>query len=132
LLAEIGDDRERFEGDAQNLQCLAGTAPVNKRSGKHRECQQRWTCNKYVRHTVHLFSEQSLTRCAWAEIYYKARRANHGRSLPLPGTTLAYNHLQNVDGRIPYNPQLHHLNQVKHGSWVLTATNLHKIPLENQ
>jgi hypothetical protein len=28
LLAEIGDDRERFDGDAQNLQCLGGTAPV--------------------------------------------------------------------------------------------------------
>jgi transposase len=34
LLAEIGDDRERFDGDAQNLQCLGGTAPVTKRSGK--------------------------------------------------------------------------------------------------
>jgi hypothetical protein len=34
LLAEIGDDCERFDGDAQNLQCLGGTAPVTKRSGK--------------------------------------------------------------------------------------------------
>jgi transposase len=34
LLAEIGDDRERFGGDPQNLQCLAGSAPVTKRSGK--------------------------------------------------------------------------------------------------
>ena len=25
LLGEIGDDRERFDGDVQNLQCLAGT-----------------------------------------------------------------------------------------------------------
>jgi transposase len=33
LLAEIGDDRERFGGDAQALQCLGGTAPVSKRSG---------------------------------------------------------------------------------------------------
>jgi len=33
LLAEIGDERDRFQGDAQNLQCLGGTAPVTMRSG---------------------------------------------------------------------------------------------------
>ncbi len=36
LFSEMGDDRERFAGEFQNLQCLAGTAPVTKRSGKHR------------------------------------------------------------------------------------------------
>jgi transposase len=51
LLAEIGDDRERFEGDAQNLQWFAGTAPVTKRSGRHWECHQRWACDKYLRHS---------------------------------------------------------------------------------
>jgi Transposase IS116/IS110/IS902 family len=30
LMAEIGDERDRFDGDAQNLQCLGGTAPVTK------------------------------------------------------------------------------------------------------
>jgi hypothetical protein len=28
LLSEIGDDRQRFGGQPQNLQCLAGSAPV--------------------------------------------------------------------------------------------------------
>ena len=45
LLSEIGDDRERFDGDAQNLQCYGGTAPVTKRSGKYRHCHQRWACD---------------------------------------------------------------------------------------
>jgi hypothetical protein len=36
LLSEIGDDRQRFD-DVQALQCLAGTAPVTKRSGKKRK-----------------------------------------------------------------------------------------------
>jgi transposase len=121
LLAEIGDDRGRFEGDAQNLQCLAGTAPVTKRSGKHRECHQRWACNKHLRHAVHLFSEQSLTRCAWAETYYQAHRAkdhSHARSLRCLGQRwLKIIHKMWMD-RTPYNPELHHLNQVKHGSWV--------------
>jgi transposase len=121
LLGEIGDDRERFEGDAQNLQCLAGTAPVTKRSGKHRECHQRWACNKYLRHAVHLFSEHTITRCAWAEIYYKAHRAkdhSHARALRCLGQRwLKIIHKMWMD-RTPYNAELHHFNQVKHGSWV--------------
>ena len=121
LLGEIGDDRERFDGDAQNLQCLAGTAPVTKRSGKHRECHQRWACNKYLRYAVHLFSEHTITRCAWAEIYYKAHRAkdhSHARALRCLGQRwLKIIHKMWMD-RTPYNAELHHLNQVKHGSWV--------------
>ena len=46
LLSEIGDDRERFEGDAQNLQCLAGTAPVTRRSGKYRKGRQKLPRNR--------------------------------------------------------------------------------------
>ena len=68
----------------KKLQCLAGTAPVTKRSGKHRERHQRWACNKYLRYAVHLFSEHTITRCAWAEIYYKAHRTkdhSHARAL---------------------------------------------------
>jgi hypothetical protein len=55
LLAEIGDDRERFDGDAQNLQCLGGTAPVTRRSGKYRHHHRRWACDKHLRHAMHLF-----------------------------------------------------------------------------
>jgi len=57
---------------------------VTKRSGKHRECHQRWACNKHLRYAVHLFSEHTITRCAWAEIYYKAHRTkdhSHARAL---------------------------------------------------
>jgi transposase len=54
LLAEMGDDRERFDGDAQNLQCLGGTAPVTRRSGKYRHCHRRWACDKHLRHAMHL------------------------------------------------------------------------------
>ena len=46
--------------EAQSLQCLAGTAPVTNRTGKHRECHQRWACDKHLRHAMHLFSEQLL------------------------------------------------------------------------
>src|SRR6266403_5441911 len=74
LLSEIGDDRERFDGDARNLQCIGGTAPVTKRSGKYRHCHQRWACDKHLRHAIYLFAEKSLSRCAWAERYYQHHR----------------------------------------------------------
>jgi len=51
-LSEIGDDRERFDGDAQNLQCYSGTAPVTKRSGKYRHVHQRWACDKHLRQAM--------------------------------------------------------------------------------
>ncbi|MBV8968412.1 MAG: transposase, partial [Verrucomicrobia bacterium] len=76
LLAEIGDDRQRFEGNVQALQSFGGTAPVTVRSGKKRQVHQRWACDKYLRHAIHLFSEQTLSRCLWAEIYYRQHREN--------------------------------------------------------
>src|SRR5262252_1925621 len=74
LLSEIGDDRDRFGGDVQALQCLGGTAPVTKRSGKYRHVHQRWACDKHLRHAIYLFAEKSLSRCAWAERYYQLHR----------------------------------------------------------
>ena len=121
LFAEIGDDRERFEGEVENLQCFAGTAPVTRRSGKHRHCHQRWACNKYLRHAVHLFAEKTIPRCAWAQTYYNAHRAkdhSHARSLRCLGQRwLKIIHKMWME-RKPYDAEFHHRNQVKHGSWV--------------
>ena len=126
LLAEIGEDRERFGGDAQNLQCLAGTAPVTRRSGKkgkknYWHVHQRWACDKYLRHALHLFSEQSLTRCVWAELYYQHHRQknqSHASALRrLANRWLKIIHKMWID-RTPYNAELHHRNQVQHGSWI--------------
>jgi transposase len=69
LLSEIGDDRQRFAAEAQALQCLGGTAPVTKCSGKGRRywhVHQGWACDKHLRHAIYLFAEQSLSRCVWA------------------------------------------------------------------
>jgi hypothetical protein len=82
LLSEIGDDRDRFSEGPQALQCLAGTAPVTRRTGKSKvqtkperwPCHQRWACDKHLRHAIHLFAEQTLTRCVWAQIYYNSHR----------------------------------------------------------
>ena len=124
LLAEIGDDRQRFSGEAQNLQCLAGTAPVTKRSGKGRkywQVHQRWACDKHLRHAMHLFAEQSLSRCVWAELYYQHHRQknqSHANALRrLANRWLKIIYKMWID-RTPYNAELHHRNQLQHGSWI--------------
>jgi hypothetical protein len=121
LLAEIGDDRERFGGDAQALQCLGGTAPVTKLSGKYRHVHRRWACDKHLRHALHLFAEQSLSRCVWAERYYQLHRQkdrSHANALRrLAHRWLKIIHKMWID-RSPYNAELHHRNQLQHGSWV--------------
>jgi hypothetical protein len=124
LLSEIGDDRQRFD-EVQALQCLGGTAPVTKRSGKKRKywtVHQRWACNKHLRHALHLFADKSLARCAWAEIYYQHhRQKNQSHASAL--RRLANRWLKIIykmwKDRTPYDAELHHQNQLKHGSWIL-------------
>ena len=36
---------------------------------------QRWACDKHLRHAIYLFAEQSLSRCVWAELYYRHHAA---------------------------------------------------------
>jgi transposase len=121
LLSEIGDDRQRFEGDVQALQSFGGTAPVTKRSGKNRQVHQRWACDKHLRHAIHLFAEQTLSRCVWAEVYYHHHRKNgqsHADALRRLGHRwLKIIHKMWID-RIPYNAEIHHKNQLQHGSWI--------------
>jgi transposase len=124
LLAEIGDDRERFGSDPQNLQCFAGTAPVTRRSGKQRKfyyVHQRWACDKHLRHALHHFAEKSLSRCLWAELYYQHHRQknqSHANALRrLANRWLKIIYKMWID-RTLYNAELHHRNQVQHGSWI--------------
>ena len=121
LLSEIGDDRGRFSDDVQALQCLGGTAPVTKRSGKYRHVHQRWACDKHLRHAMHLFAEHSLSRCVWAERYYQHHRQkdrSHADALRrLAHRWLKIIHRMWMD-RTPYDAELHHRNQLQHGSWI--------------
>lgn len=122
LLAELGDDRDRFGGEPQALQCWAGTAPVTRRSGKYRSHHQRWACNKPLRHAVYLWAEKSIQQCAWAEIYYRHHRdkgRSHADALRRLGQRwLKILHKMWIDHK-PYDAMLHNENQLKHGSWVL-------------
>jgi hypothetical protein len=85
-------------------------------------CHQRWACDKHLRHAIYLFAEQTLTRCAWAEIYYRHHRdkgRSHADALRRLGQRwLKIIHKMWMD-RKPYDAMLHNQNQLKHGSWVL-------------
>jgi transposase len=124
LLSEVGQDRDRFD-DAQSLQCYAGTAPVTRQSGKVRYVQFRRGCNKYLRTAIHLWAQQTLPRCAWADAYYRHKR-QHGMSHSCAMRCLGQRWLKILwkmwQTGTCYDEALHTRNQVKHGSWVLQLT----------
>lgn len=122
LLAELGEDRERFDS-SEGLQCYAGTAPVSYQSGQIHKVRVRRACQKTLRHTVHLWANLSRAKCPWAQAYYQKKR-NDGQSHASALRCLGQRWLKILwkmwQTRTPYDPELHQRNQVKHGSWVLT------------
>lgn len=124
LLAELGDDRGRFDS-AAGLQCYAGTAPVNDQSGQMRRARIRRACQKTLRGTVHLWANLSRRTCAWAETYYRQKR-EQGKSHACALRCLGQRWLKILwkmwQTRTVYDPELHQQNQLRHGSWVLSLT----------
>ena len=130
LLAELGDNRERFDSH-ESLQCHAGTAPVSYQSGQLKKVHFRRACHKVLRHTVHLWanlSGHSRAKCPWAQAYYQKKR-DDGQSHACAFRCLGQRWLKilwknNVplrgwQTRERYDPELHQRNQLKHGSWVI-------------
>lgn len=108
LLAELGDDRERY-ADATSLQALAGTAPVLYQSGHFKKAHRRHACLKHLRNALYQFAWQSTQTETWAHDYYRRKRAE-GKS-----HSVAVRALSNVWTRIlyamwitrmPYDPAL--------------------------
>jgi len=121
LLGEIGSDRARF-ADPTSLQCLAGTAPVSYQSGQIHKVYLRRHCNKALRHTVHLWANQSRQSCAWAAVYYqelRERGQSHARALRCLGQRWLKILWKMWQTSTAYDAELHTRNQLKHGSWVL-------------
>ncbi len=101
LLAEIGDDRTRYQ-DASSLQALAGTSPVLFQSGMYSKAHRRMACIKPLRNTLHTFAWQTTQSEPWARDYYQRKRAE-GKS-----HTVAVRALANVWTRIIFAMWLHH------------------------
>ena len=130
MLAELGDDRARFDS-AEGLQCYVGTAPVSYQSGKVRKARFRRGCNKRLRQTVHLWAGLSLQVCPWAQAYYEKKRAE-GKSYACALRCLAQRWLKILwkmwQTRTRYDAELHQRNQVKHGSWVIALMPAGDVP----
>ena len=125
LLAGIGSDPERY-GDTQALQCVAGVAPVSYQSGQMRQVKIRWACDKFLRHTVHLWADCFRKASAWGQIYYRKKREqgmNHACALRCLGQRLLKILFKMITDKRPYDAELHARNQQKHGSWVLKLIN---------
>jgi len=124
LLAAIGTDPQRY-GSHNVLQCFAGTAPVSYASGQINRAKIRWACDKFLRHTVHLWADCFRKASAWGQTYYQKKRSQgmtHACALRCLGQRLLKILFKMLTDKKPYDAELHARNQQKHGSWVLTLS----------
>jgi hypothetical protein len=123
LLAEIGGPRAiRWRSTKPPMPCRKRTGDqAFREKAKILARSSALACDKHLRHAMHLFAEQSLDRCVWAERYYQHHRQkdqSHANALRrLSHRWLKIIHKMWLD-RTPYDPELHHRNQLKHGSWI--------------
>jgi Transposase IS116/IS110/IS902 family len=125
LLAELGDDRLRFDSP-QALPCDGGTAPVSYQSGPVHKVRVRHHCNPALKHTLYLWAHLSRSSCPWAETYYQTLR-QRGKSHACALRCLGQRWLKILwkmwQTRTCYEAELHQKNQLRHGSWVLKRQN---------
>jgi len=125
LLAAVGSDPGRY-GSQQVLQAIAGTAPVSYESGRLKKVRVRWACDKFLRHTIHLWADCFRKASAWGQTYYQQKRTEgmtHACALRCLGQRLLKIVFRMIADKKPYDAELHARNQKKHGSWVLKLTN---------
>jgi transposase len=121
LLAAIGSDPSRY-GTVQVLQSYAGTAPISFESGRIHKARIRWNCDKFIRHTVHLWADCFHRVSPWGQAYYRKKRQEgmtHACALRCLGQRLLKILFRMISDKKPYDAELHNRNQQKHGSWVL-------------
>src|SRR6516165_10065801 len=78
VLAEIGDDRSRFQ-DARGLKAYAGAAPVTRASGKTRSVTRRRVKNNRLAQAGYIWAFSALTASPGARAHYEPRRGNGDR-----------------------------------------------------
>jgi transposase len=121
LLAAIGVNPDRY-GSHEVLQAIVGTAPVSYQSGRIHKVHLRWACDKFARHTVHLWADCFRRASAWGQTYYQKKREkgmSHACALRCLGQRLLKIIFRMLTDKKPYDAELHARNQQKHGSWVL-------------
>nr|BFD88438.1 IS110 family transposase [Streptomyces sp. Xyl84] len=77
VLAEIGDDRQRFS-DARGLKAYAGASPITRASGKKSSVTRRWVKNDRLNHAGYLWAFSAISASLGAKTHYRKRRDDHG------------------------------------------------------
>jgi hypothetical protein len=78
VLAEIGDDRSRFQ-DAKGLKAYAGAAPITRASGKSRSVTHRKVKNNRLAAAGYTWAFSALTASPGARRHYDRRREDGDR-----------------------------------------------------
>ena len=78
VLAEIGDDRSRFQ-DAKGLKAYAGAAPITRASGKTRSVTYRKVKNNRLTAAGYTWAFSALTASPGARAHYDRRRETGDR-----------------------------------------------------
>ena len=123
LLVALGSLRALFP-DPQSLMCRAGVSPVSYQSGQIRKARIRWACDTFFRHTVHLWADASRKTCAWAQTYYRAKRAqghSHASALRCLGKRWLKLLWRLWQDHLCYKEEIHLKSLERHGSLVWQA-----------
>jgi transposase len=120
LLGEVGAVRDVYP-DADALCCQAGVSPVSFQSGQIDKARIRWACDVVLRHTIHLWVDNSRKKSAWAQAYYAAKREQghtHASALRCLGKRWLKILWRLWIDRQTYDETRHLKSQQQHGSWV--------------
>lgn len=113
ILAEVGDDRCRFDSE-DHLAAEAGVAPVTKASGKHHAVTFRWACNKRLRQALTCFADNSRHASPWAASVYqraRSRGCDHPHAIRILARAWCRVLWACWQQRLPYNPASHRAAQ---------------------
>jgi transposase len=109
VLAEWGDCRPAYDSpDA--VACLAGAAPVTRRSGKHTSVSFRWACNKRFRKAITTLADNSRHASPWAAKVYSdaiARGLDHPHAIRVLARAWIRVLWRCWIDQIPYHPSRH-------------------------
>jgi transposase len=109
VLAEWGDCRPAYDApDA--VACLAGVAPVTKRSGKHTSVSFRWACNKRLRKAITMLADNSRHSSPWAAKVYAdalARGLDHPHAIRVLARAWIRVIWRCWIDQVPYDPACH-------------------------
>jgi len=118
LLAEIGEDRQRYPSD-RVLLAEAGLAPVTRASGRSRSVRFRYAANTRLREAAMWWAYNSMKGSPWAAAAFRAARDQRGQRYHRALRGLSARWMRILwrcwtDG-VPYDP-------AKHGSALATPT----------